>query len=187
MFKPLPQQTHQGLKFIHVSSLDDRQKNVTGIIHAFSKAYQLNKLLTLSIVGDGANNDELILLAKQLGSDNAILFKGKLTSEELAQAINEHDALVMFSNYETFCLVVAETLACGKPVITTNVGGIKEYMNTERGIVVEQNNEVQLTQAFLTFNPTQFNGSETRNFALQHFNKNTIVALHNNLYHQVLA
>jgi glycosyltransferase involved in cell wall biosynthesis len=108
---------------------------------------------------------------------------------DLVQAINKHDALVMFSNYETFCLVIPECFACGKPVITSNAGGIADYMKPELGITIDPKNEIQLTESFLTFAQTKqhYNTALIRDFAVTHFSKQVINQKLTTLYQLALA
>ncbi len=176
------------IKFIHISSLDDAQKNVSGIIKSFKNAHQKNNNMQLTIVGEGDNKSEFMQLAEKLNISKYVFFVGRLSETELAHEINNHHALVMFSNYETFCLAIVETLACGKPVITTNVGGIVEYMNSKLGITVEPKNETKLTEALLTFiaNKNQYNAQTIRNFVVTHFDKNKINQQFTDLYKKVL-
>ena len=176
-------------QFIHISSLDEAQKNVSGIISAFALALKTNAQLHLSIVGESSNKANLQALAKQFCVSTHVSFLGCLMGTDLVQAINKHDALVMFSNYETFCLVIPECFACGKPVITSHVGGIADYMKPALGIVVDPKNEIQLTESFLTFAQTkqQYNSELIREFAVTHFSKHVINQKLTTLYQLALA
>ena len=75
----------------------------------------------------------------------------------------------MFSHFETFSLVVFETFACGKPVITTNVGAMKDYMNDRLGITVAPKNEKELTEAILKLaaGKNNYDRNFIRNFAMK--------------------
>jgi glycosyltransferase involved in cell wall biosynthesis len=171
LFAPQNQYQQLGHNFIHVSTLDDRQKNVSGIIRAFSAATKKNPNLNLLIIGDGADRLQLEQLSEKLNLGKHIHFIGKLSSKELSRKINESDALVMFSNYETFCLTVAEALACGKPVITSRAGGLTDQISSSLGISLEVKDEVALCNAFTDFEKYQvkFNAVEMRALITTHF------------------
>lgn len=188
-FSPIDVSKQEATRFIHISSLDEAQKNVSGIISAFAAALKTNANLHLSIVGEAPNKANLQALTKQLGIDSNVTFLGCLIGNDLVQTINKHDALVMFSNYETFCLVIPEGFACGKPVITSHAGGIADYMRPELGIVVDPRNETQLTESFLTFARTkqQYNTALIRDFAVTHFSKQVINQKLTTLYQLALA
>ena len=172
------------IQFIHISSLDENEKNVPGIISAFAIALKTNPNLKLSIVGESPNKVHLQYFANELGVSNSITFLGRLLGNDLVQAINMHDALVMFSNYETFCAVIPESFSCGKPVITSGVGGILDYMNPTLGIAIDSKNEIQLTEALLKFAQTKqnYNSALIREFAVTHFSKQLINQKFTGLY-----
>jgi glycosyltransferase involved in cell wall biosynthesis len=50
--------------------------------------------------------------------------------------MQKSDFFVLFSNYENSPVVISESLACGKPVISTNVGGISEHINDTNGLLI---------------------------------------------------
>ncbi len=189
LFSPSDIIKQEVTQFIHISSLDETQKNVSGIILAFAAALKSNTNLHLSIVGEAPNKANLQALTNQLGVSASVTFLGRLMGKDLVQAINRHDALVMFSNYETFCLAIAEGFACGKPVITSNAGGIADYMKPDLGMVVNPKNEIQLTESFLTFAQTkhQYNSALIREFAVTHFSKQVINQKLTTLYQLALA
>jgi glycosyltransferase involved in cell wall biosynthesis len=132
---------------IHISSLDDRQKNVSGIIRAFADVAKLNNQSKLIIVGSGADELSLQTLSEELGLSKQIKFVGNKKGIELASLIKQSSALVLFSRYENQPVVILEALACGTPVISTYVGGISEMLDEHNSIKVEVENSLQLTNA----------------------------------------
>ncbi len=186
LFKPITIQKNEKINFIHISVLNDAQKNVSGIINAFSQALKTNNKLTLTIVGDGEDAELLKKLVTNLKLNCAVLFTGKLINEQLVNKINESDALIMFSNYETFGLVIAECLACGKPVISSNVGPVVEYLNRDLGVIIEKKNEMQLTQAMLNFTQDKFNSNVIREFAVSNFSKQAVSKKFDVIYNTIL-
>lgn len=78
------------------------------------------------IVGDGDLRQELENLSKQLGVDNKVIFAGFCQDIPLIQSI--FDIFILPSLSEGFGLVIIEAMAMGKPIIATNVGGIKEIL-----------------------------------------------------------
>jgi len=155
------------LKLVHISSLIEREKNVSGILRAFQQALKQNSNMELVIIGEGDNKLELKALAELLGILANTKFMGRVVGDELIQTLQVSNALIMFSHYETFCLVIIEALACGKPVITSNAGAIPSYMNDKLGLMVEKKNEDQLCEAILKLsaNSNQFDAQYLRAFA----------------------
>jgi glycosyltransferase involved in cell wall biosynthesis len=171
-------------RFIHVSTLDDEQKNVSGIFNAFAEMLKHEAAADLVIVGDGAGKLKLKLLAQHLNIAGHVIFTGQLSQEELVREINLSHAMVLFSNYETFCLAAAEALACGRPVITSNVGGILSYMKAGFGMVVPAGDEQALASAMIEFgrNRTRFDAVAMRDHAVKNFNVDVIAGKLDEVY-----
>jgi D-inositol-3-phosphate glycosyltransferase len=89
--------------------------------------------LCVSIIGgepDGspeARSDEMIRLQEisdQKGLDDLVTFLGRREQETLPYYYSAADVVVMPSHYESFGMVALEAMACGTPVIATQVGGL---------------------------------------------------------------
>ena len=66
---------------------------------------------------------------------------------EVAEYMQHSDFFVLFSNYENSPVVISESLACGKPVISSNVGGISEHINSSNGILIAPRDEEALAES----------------------------------------
>jgi glycosyltransferase involved in cell wall biosynthesis len=188
-FKPPGSQADQTITtLLHISSLNDREKNVSGIIRAFATALHTEPALQLSIVGQGVDEPVYRKLAETLGIEQQVFFRGRLRGNDLVQEIQACDALVMFSNYETFCLVNIEAFACGKPVITSNAGAIPGYMRAELGLMVEKGDEQQLSEAIHDFpqNKHKFDPVFIRQYAVDNFSYEKVGKDLDAIYHSVL-
>ncbi len=132
-------------RFIHVSVLNDQQKNIMGIIRAVSNLAKQRKDFEFIIVGP--ISDDLKGIVNQLGVKNVVQFTGEIAYQEVALQMQKASAFVLFSRHENFPCVMVEALSCGLPFITSDVGGIKEAINEKNGILVESENEEELTAA----------------------------------------
>ena len=189
VFKPLDNPISSKItQFVHVSSLNEREKNVRGIIRAFGIALKQNKDLKLNIVGESVEKKSLQNLVISMGIEDNVSFKGYLTPEDLACEINRNAALLMFSNYETFSVVIIEAFACGKPVITRNAGAVSGYMVPQLGVMVEKQNETQLAEAILAFsdNSRHFNATQIRQYAVNNYSYEKIGKKLDEIYENVL-
>lgn len=93
--------------------------------------------VTLYIAGDGSEADfeRLNLLIQQHRFQQQVTLLGQITnSMEWMQAC---DIFLQPSREEGFGLVFVEAGLCGKPTITTHVGGIPDIINNETGYLVE--------------------------------------------------
>lgn len=78
--------------------------------------------------GGGSFKNWMKSRASDLGVDHNIIFKDAVTSTDLCLLYSICDILVLPSREESFGLVVIEAMSCGKPIVTTPVGIIKELM-----------------------------------------------------------
>ncbi len=175
--------------FIHVSTFDPRQKNVLGILNAFKKATEKKADLNLVLVGDEERTSELKNFVKEQALEKNVQFKGKMDAVELSNLFNQCKALIMFSNYESFGVVIGEALACGLPVISTKAGGLSNMLNKEQGILVEKNNEAQLCDAILTIadHRVVYDKIALRNFVTERFSEAAIALKLKKLYQNVIS
>lgn len=91
------------------------------------------------IVGNGPEMDRLQKMAGDLGLANFVCFRGwQMDWDEEAFS---SDVFLSTSLREGLCLAVAEAMSFGLPVVSTNVGGIREYACTNRNIVFVEENE----------------------------------------------
>src|SRR5690606_31150167 len=99
------------------------------------------------------------------------------------------DVLVMFSNYETFCVAVPEALACGLPVITSDAGGIMSYFSDDLGFVVPKGDSAALAEAIIAFfsGDRSFDPDHLRKFVVDRFAAEKICEMLHEIYHAALS
>jgi len=83
----------------------------------------------LVIIGDGSLRNQLEELADKLGIANKVEFLKKLTNEQVAMVLNESSIFVISSVSEGFPKALVEAMACGTPVVATDVGSCREIIN----------------------------------------------------------
>ena len=152
---------HSKVKILVVADLVDEIKNVSGILNAIKEIVATTKNLELHIIGDGVDRKNLVSLASELKLlDQYVHFHGLKSNEEVYESIQDSDFLVMNSNFETFSLICAEAISCGKPVVATRCGGPQEFITDETGILIDPGSHQQLVLAiqkmlaeFRTYSP----------------------------------
>ena len=81
---------------------------------------------TLRLVGDGENLEHCKQLAKDCGVEDRVQFLG--ARADVANLVAESYIGIQSSNWEGFGLTAVEIMACGKPVIATDVDGLKQVV-----------------------------------------------------------
>ena len=172
-------------RFIHVSSLDEAQKNVTGLLKAFAAARKKHPAMQLIIVGSGNDESAIKRVSNEMGlTTRGVEFKPFADAPALSALFAQSEALVLNSRYENQPVVMLEAFACGLPVIAPAVGGIPEWIDASRGIVFPAGNQDALTEAFLQVaqNPSAWNRSSIATFARENVGKEAIAAAHDRIY-----
>jgi glycosyltransferase involved in cell wall biosynthesis len=116
----------------------NRRKDVRNILTALSILKQIDRnqgeRCSLLVVGGETHEPDPLLtpelgdlqkLAQALGLADKVIFTGKRTKEELRHYYSAGDVVVTTPWYEPFGLTPLEAMACGRPVIGSNVGGIR--------------------------------------------------------------
>ncbi|RLE62103.1 MAG: hypothetical protein DRJ47_11220, partial [Thermoprotei archaeon] len=105
----------------------------------------------LIILGGTKNEEEkFISLLKRLKINNYVKFRGKISNKQLIKIYQEAHVLVIPSLSEGHAIVPLEALACGTPVIGTQISGIKEtVMDGYNGLLVEPGNHKAIADAII--------------------------------------
>ena len=86
-------------------------------------------------------------MAQSLGIADRIKWLGHVSREEAPKLFQECHVYVMASRHETFGVVYAEAIACGKPVIATRCGGPEYIVTATNGRLVENGDSTGLMEA----------------------------------------
>lgn len=105
-------------------------------LNALASAQWKSRSWHLNIYGSGQDEAFLKGLVKSLGLTNNVTFHGRVTDIRLVW--KENHVLLMPSHMEGMPLAVVEAMICGRPVIATDVGGHKEWIeNSVEGFIAE--------------------------------------------------
>jgi glycosyltransferase involved in cell wall biosynthesis len=126
---------HHPIRLIHVSALNEQQKNISGLLRMFALLIQAKMEVELLLIGEKLSETQLALIDK-LGIKETVKNKSALPPAQVAEELRKSDLFVLTSHYETFSIVLAEALICGVPVITTNVDGVAQQLAKNEGEVV---------------------------------------------------
>lgn len=108
------------------------------LIGAFADANQISPIhFNLLIAGAGTAKKQLIQLVQNLGLIDCVHFLGHQSSKQIQSYIRGSQFVIVPSRQESFGLVVLETMAQGRRIIATNVGGIPEFIALKDNLLVE--------------------------------------------------
>jgi glycosyltransferase involved in cell wall biosynthesis len=145
------------IKLVHVSTMN-YQKNTIGLLQTLAAMPLENYNLELTLIGP-ADATIINMVNNNKGLKECTVITGNIPYAQVATYMRQSDIFVLFSRYENLPCVILEALCCGVPVITTDVGGIREVMNDSNGILIENENEAQLKTALekMLFTYKQYN------------------------------
>jgi len=189
VFKPLKRPPNPVFTFLHISTLEEKSKNITGILKGFKKLADQKRNFKLKIGGDG-DLTELEKKIEQVGlSRQKVEIIPPSPSKIIAELMKQADALVMFSHYENQPCTILESLCCGTPVVSSNVGGIADVLHPGNGILVEAENEAKFLSALsrMMDEQEQFDRLQIAKEAEARFSPGAILDQFNKVYASVLS
>jgi len=118
-------------------------KGTDQLLRAMPHLPNTKGLRLVIIGGDEHSHDEMERLkglSRDLHIEGSVTFPGLIKHEQMPYFYSAADVCVLPSYYESFGLVALESLACGTPVVATDVGGLKSIIRQgETGYVVIDN------------------------------------------------
>ncbi|MBI5680849.1 MAG: glycosyltransferase family 4 protein [Methanobacterium sp.] len=128
-----------------------RRKGLYALIKAFQEVKKSISDSYLYIAGSGDEENELKDLVKELGLENDVKFFGFVKGDRKYSLIKSANVFVLPSFWESLPIAVLEGIACGKPVIASNVGGIPYLVNDgENGFLVMPGEVDELSDKLIT-------------------------------------
>lgn len=122
-------------------------KGVRELLASFEQLAAQRKHLRLVLAGEGDLEPEIVSFLQRTRLRDRIQVVGPCPPAQVAQWINAAD-LVCLPSYSEGCPnSIIESLACGRPVVTTSVGGVPELITPQNGILVPPGDIAALTRA----------------------------------------
>jgi glycosyltransferase involved in cell wall biosynthesis len=136
-----------GNYIFNIGTLEPR-KNITTLIEAYANLIKDGNVNhKLVITGEkGVLYDDIFKKVDKLGLGREVVFTGRAPQEDLPLLLNGADVFVYPSLYEGFGLPPLEAMACGTPVITSNVSSLPEVVG-DAGILVDPFNVDEIAKA----------------------------------------
>lgn len=141
----------------------------------------------LIVIGDGPDRGDFETFARQCGVAERVRFVGSIDQTELRDYYAAADALVLASSREGWPNVLLEAIACGTPVVASNVGGVSEILTAaDGGIVLEERSAAAVAGAVRRLLANPPDRSATRRHAGQ-FGWDATTKGQLQLFRQILA
>ena len=112
------------------------EKGLRELVTAAQRLTSRNERFRLVLIGDGVMKAQLMGLVEGAELKGKVYLPGGLPPEKVAQWIGASDVLTLPSWSEGYPNVVVEAVACGRPVVATDVGGTNEILNDANGILI---------------------------------------------------
>ena len=127
----------------------EEQKGLEYFLHAAARAAAVRDDVRFCIVGDGPLRGELEALACRLGIGEAVRFTG--WRKDVPEVLAALDIFCLASLWESFGIVLAESMLAGLPVVATRVDGIPEVVEEgETGLLVPPQDAETLAQRLVS-------------------------------------
>ncbi|RLV61408.1 glycosyltransferase [Parashewanella curva] len=151
-------------------------KDYPNMLRAIKLLIEKNNKLKLFIAGQGELSDSLNTLVEELNLTENVTFLG--VRHDINCLMSAADCFVLSSEWEGLPLVIGEAMACELPVVVTNAGGSREFVNDNGFVVPIQNADALAAgiQSVLDM-PEQERkvlGNNARNYIVNHFSLDAV-------------
>ncbi len=142
--------THYGIPkeailFLFVAALD-KAHHYKGLGRLLQASQALPEEVWLMIVGDGDLRAAYQKQAALMNINSRIIFAGNIPQPHLPPIYRSADVTILPSSAESFGLVIIESLACGTPVIASNIPGVRSVVTSNKdGFLVDAESVEDLT------------------------------------------
>lgn len=127
------------LKWLYIGRMV-KHKGVSELLEAFALVAEKEPLATLTLVGSGAMEEELLSRAQELGVADRFQILPPVAPDEVNGLMHQYDLLVHASKIETFGMTIVEAVAAGLPVLVARSFGPEETLSgieTRAGALME--------------------------------------------------
>lgn len=150
LFKPIPLDDERRTFTILGVGRFVRMKGFHILLDAVSRFKDMiEKPLKIILVGDGPQLNELRQIAMENGISDSLEIVPPMAQNELVKVYQQTDVFCLPSFSEGLPCVVIEAMACGVPVVATDVGGVAEVVDDQSGIIIPPGDSAALTEALL--------------------------------------
>ena len=160
--------------FISIGRLH-KVKNYPLILKSFARFAKTIPNTELRIVGIGSELNNLKNLVSNLKIENKVKFLGRKDRVDVVKEINKSNVFLHGCIYETFGVVLIESLALGRPIITANSPGAQDIITKKVGLITE-NDDKDMCKSMLSMynNYNSFDLNEIREYCALNFSEKNL-------------
>jgi glycosyltransferase involved in cell wall biosynthesis len=125
------------------------QKGFPTLINAVAEVSRQVKDVNLVIIGKGPLKERLLAESARVGLGERVHIVTGIPEEELPVYYCMADVFALASYYEPLGVVLAEAMACSRPIVASSVGGIPEIVSPDAGILVSPRDSSKMAEALL--------------------------------------
>ena len=188
LFHISKQKNYSTKRILHVSTLYDQHKNVSGLLNVIARLVKERKDFKVTLAGN-KYGDLPVNYAKKLGIPKEVLeIHEEIPLEDIARMMQEDHIFVLFSNYENLPCVISEAHSSGMVVIATDVGGVREMIDTNNGVLINAKDEAALYEQLnqVMDRIPQFDVQEIRRQAVDRYSYQSVANQYLEVYRAVL-
>lgn len=123
-----------------------KEKSIDFLIKSFLLVSKTQKNAKLVIVGEGAEKENLVKLAQELGLSSKILFTGTIDYDDLPKVYKDADLFVFASTTETQGMVILEAMASGLPILAVKDDAVGEIIGGQNNGILAEKNEAEFAR-----------------------------------------
>jgi L-malate glycosyltransferase len=162
-------------------------KDHGNLLRAFALVREKISQARLVLVGDGELRREIETMIRDLDLERSVDLLGKRS--DIPKQLAHMDIFVLPSKREGFPVSIIEAMACAKPVVATDVGGVREIINDgEDGVIVPPEDHSSLATALLRlaqdFGLRERLGSKARLKAIEQFSEQAMMEKYQGLFNK---
>lgn len=185
---------NQKIKDTHILYVGriSHEKGVEYLIKSIPKVIEKYPSCIFDVVGDGPLKKDLLEITKKLNLADSVVFHGNLDNE-LVQKMYEKSKIVVVPSVwlENSPIVIYESMACGKTIIASNIGGIPDLIKEgETGFLIEPQNSNEIANKIIEIlsNPDIANkiGSNAKKECKTKYNPKSHSKFLNDIYNSLI-
>jgi glycosyltransferase involved in cell wall biosynthesis len=174
-------------EILHISHMDLKQKNASEMLKVIKAVALKRQDFLLRLITDD-NFEQTRALIQAYGLEDFVIMETTKSTKEIAKAMQNASFFLLYSNVETFSVVLAEAWCSGLPAVYSKCGGLTDISNPILGLQVEKQNNKALELAIIQMLETyqNYNSEEISNFVKTKFDEPIIGQQFLKIYKSVL-